>query len=444
MSGTALWGRNAEVFLLPAVIACALRLAYFAGLRLDRHLTLSLLWILIDLSIFSVLGLTEVANISKVDSNASRSAIVITLWIGLILLAACVALKVMGGRRSPRPRGAAQRRRSLSGIIIVAAAVVLFALGALLSVTSYYLGISIMGVAPRELPFRLTGLLNTARLYLMPVMFLIVCDVAYETSRRVLAVSLALTMAWAVVEAAVRLSKGVVLETAVLVAILLLFRQVRPWRVGVFLLAIAVPGILLYGIVDAARIATIEGSRVVTITQVSVGADGRSILQEAGRALGRALPNGLLLAKCVDYFGDDIWRPRLSEIMEAGSPAAYNTHVIDRVPNSAVHSSGSASLAGALMVGGPALAVVLGLMFAMLAAKLDQTVVTRRCTPLFAAYAAYFMMKMFNEGVLNYLMSPGIATKLQWPAAFALIVLAERVLARPGTANALVRNPRAF
>lgn len=253
--------------------------------------------------------------------------------------------------------------------------VIVFAFG--LSFISYILGIGRMGSEGVQLPFKLNGIIQMIRTDIIPIVLMIIIARNYRDKK--LKKYLLIFFIFALLETFVMLSKS---RLVFLFLPLVLYYILRERKIDKRILKALTPVIivffLLYPIIGAMRyihsdsllsVDSIKKSRELSEeidnkknkTGIQIQFYNRSFLA------GQHYMNALYTIK-KDIFFDF---SRLPIIVLMGGSAAYETHVIEEFPETAIHSSGTTGITDALLLGGHGLAYLTVIIFMLFASIID-------------------------------------------------------------------------
>jgi len=231
---------------------------------------------------------------------------------------------------------------------------ILFALFSIfLSLFSNWLGISGMSMETNVLPYKLGGLINISRQWLIPCGFICFIDYMRCAHKRTQWLLMVVFLLWALVDSYVRTSKGFVFS----IALLWLFYKASRGKITVGVAAafglMAVIAMVLFPFFGALRNVAAHGQRVNLVDLQAALVENQQSKDDYGFALmfTRQFSSGLYLTKYADYLGIDT-SGVLDEVNEVGGPAAFHTGIIDGIPVSAMTSSGSSTFASSFLIAG--------------------------------------------------------------------------------------------
>ena len=289
-----------------------------------------------------------------------------------------------------------------------------------LSIVSYILGIGRMGAEGVQLPFKLNGIIQMIRTDVIPIVIMIVVARNYHDKK--LKIYLILFFFLALLETFVMLSKS---RLIFLFLPLLLYYILRERRINKRMIKAMLPVVLvfflLYPIIGAMRY--IKSDSRLSLNSIKESKElsedlerkkdndgiqiqfyNRSFL--AGQHYMNAYPT--LKGESLFNFS------RLPIILVMGGSAAYETHVIEQFPETAMHSSGTTGITDALLLGGHGLAYITILLLTLFASMIDRPRLSRKLILkvfLLLLFIELIRAKSFST-FLDVLIVPFIASKI--------------------------------
>jgi hypothetical protein len=222
-----------------------------------------------------------------------------------------------------------------------------------IALTCNYLGISLMGGPYNvELPFRLKGILNVTRIWLVPLVLLILIHIAYSRENMRLGNFILISFfIWSIMESAFRASRSTIAYAGIL--LIIYFTEARMWtrRLVVVAISLVILGILTFSLITAIR--TGLEQTTVDLASISEGIKRRKLGEQNHpfrEVYFRQFQSGIFCAKyyqaMTDTSGGD-W----GAVMAAGGPALYHTEDINGIYGRQ-YSAGSTTLASGFLLGG--------------------------------------------------------------------------------------------
>jgi len=213
---------------------------------------------------------------------------------------------------------------------------------------AWLLGISIMGSKPPALPFKLTGIINTFHMTILPILFLLIYDFYFRSGKNNKHLVMFFLL-YLIVESFVRHSRGVFFEGLM---ILFLFTALYHQKNLITLPRVIISGLLLSLLplftLIRDRLAVNKNAEIVSIL-----ADNYSFLLFS--IFKRIFTQYINLHKYI-YFDNEL---SFKGVQSYGSFSKYHTHYVNGLPETMVNSSGSSSLSDFYILGGY-LGVILG------------------------------------------------------------------------------------
>ncbi len=246
-----------------------------------------------------------------------------------------------------------------------------------LSFISYCLGIGRMGAEGVQLPFKLNGIIQMIRTDIIPIVFMMIVARNYRDKR--LKKYLICFFFLALLETFVMLSKS---RLVFLFLPLVLYYVLRERRIDKKLIKALLPVVvvffLLYPIIGAMRY--IDSDSLFSFSSIQKSKELSEDLESQKEGDGiqiqfynRSFLAGQHFMNAYDTIKDeDLFDfSRFPLIVVMGGSAAYETHVIEQFPETAIHSSGTTGITDALLVGGRGLAYATILLLTFLASLID-------------------------------------------------------------------------
>lgn len=234
--------------------------------------------------------------------------------------------------------------------VILAPMIIMFFVAYVLSVLSHILGISRMGQEVGVvLPFKLVGILNTFRVALMPIFCLFWQDYLLDTRHRIaVRIFLILYVPWLILESYIRFSRSAFVFAMELLFWLLLFRQQYNKKTILLIIITLVASLTMYFLTTEMRHLSGRQSDVgFADAYESMKVSDNDIITQTVHAIIRKSLGGYYAAKYVKDRKGSLFHNNYDEMVAYGGTALYNTYKIDKMPSSAVHSSGSSGIADA-------------------------------------------------------------------------------------------------
>jgi hypothetical protein len=283
-----------------------------------------------------------------------------------------------------------------------------------LSLLCQYLGISVMGGAyDVVLPFKIKGLLNAFRTWLVPLCFLILLDYGWNLKSKLAGPLIAFFLGWSVMESFFRASRSTVAHVGILLCLLLVVRrELRAKVVSVFIGAVAC-GYFLFPLVSSARLALSGTAMTYEDFRVAVDA-GRAGSAEPPllEVVTRQFETGWFVSIFSRELEGRSWG-RFSDVVAGGGPAKYHTEAIKGIIG-LQYSAGSTTVSAGYLMGG-----IPGALVAMLLCAVGAQVIDAGRLGVFTAtnagraFTLYYYLMFLNEDF----------TTLIWMPAFHLLVL---------------------
>lgn len=217
---------------------------------------------------------------------------------------------------------------------------------------TYSLGISRMGQASRELPFKLGGFLNYYRSIIIPVIFaVIVYRNYYFKSKKTILIYIVIMLIWVFLDSFVKLSRSTIIEYFVPLFQILIFTSVLSLKSTLkYLIPIIIIAFILFPVITALR--NHDGNiNFNAIREVS--SDNVSKNETFTTTYKRLFSNAYYYEKYIPYINNDIFDfSNLRRIASIGGSHYFTTYVIDDLWGIEGHNSGSTGICDALLIGG--------------------------------------------------------------------------------------------
>lgn len=367
----------AYLFLLPVdavtlfLSVCLLlaRLAFLNRTRIYRQTAGLLLWASLEMHFF-VTPLIILCAASEYESQAIAKLFVFSAQVGaaVMLLFCFLQMHFLKSQRDKRIMWHTRYWPKCSEanflVLISLAFTVLFSL----SILSLKLGLSQMGGETVGLPYKLGGLINIIRIYLPPFLAILLFDILYESKNKsVILRFLAIYISWLLLETIVRGSRGVIIQSLETLLFWSFFRGVLTRKVLLGFVTLIALMVMLFPVITAFRYARIKGADIDQAVTESFdkyflstsSSDGPRFIDKLEEATSRKFTAVPALTKYYVYWKGSSTHFFLFEIIERGGTAVFHTRVIDGVPSSQAHSSGTSGFADGYMVGGiPGIAII--------------------------------------------------------------------------------------
>jgi hypothetical protein len=265
-----------------------------------------------------------------------------------------------------------------------------------LSFFSYAIGLSRMGYDQVELPFHLSGIITLLRTTFFPIFFAIIVENYILRNKKLSKKYYVLFLIWSLLEVFVRLSKGA-LASSLMMVLLLLFVYYRPnMKTIIRIIApFAVIILFLYPIVETMRSVTDKG------IWESFNESRMQVNQDEKRAvllvpLNRTFMMPQMYAKDYNYLNkESFFDFSLAPAVIAWKGAArYQTFVIDGYSTGINHSSGTTGLQDPLLHGGYGLCYVVIILLMLMATIIDHQIRKQQ-------YSIYIQLVLILWGLCN-------------------------------------------
>jgi len=336
-------------FAIAAALFVA-RFHFFQHARWHKNPCCLALWITAEIQFMASLPLrmhSAGLDTPKAESAAFAMGVGEAFLLLLWMTSSLFASKFWDKRRIPQ-----QLWTRMSPNRWVTAVIVSWTFIAFCSLVSYSFGITQMGRTVTQLPFKLTGILNTIRMYWAPIWAIVVIDILYEKRQlrflRGFSVFLSL---WLAFECFIRGSRGfalVGLEGILIWSVIrgvLSGRIVRWGIVAVLIMIISTP------IITSIRYARMS-NRAAEI-EVRDMIDSSKFQESAEFGIHRRFGGGAgILMDYYEHLHGSLWHDNTRRVLKLGGTARYHTVVIDGFSRKAVASSGTSLFADGYLVRG--------------------------------------------------------------------------------------------
>jgi hypothetical protein len=285
-----------------------------------------------------------------------------------------------------------------------------FCLGAFsISYIADRLGIAAMGQVGVALDFKISGLINILRVWIIPLVFLIIIDQAIKRKTSNYYLPFCMYIGWLLYESFIRASRGTLVIWVIPAMLLFIHRGIFNRRHLLVIVGVVATTVVLYPFITVMRsLAAMSGKSTFVVARDVQAADSVLGAGEKGSAFyetfERSFLAGMHIAKFSHYLDMRYIGWNFVEISKVGSPADYHTVVIDRMDLS-VNSSGAASIAEGYLIGGLPLALGVTLFFSLLSVTADgERLGFLSREPVGKAYLAILILEYSNEPLIGPLM----------------------------------------
>jgi hypothetical protein len=272
-----------------------------------------------------------------------------------------------------------------------------FGTALIVSLVSNYLGISVLG-GPYDviLPFKIKGILNVTRTWVIPFAVLVLLDLARQRDRPMVRWVLIFFVAWSIIEAFLRASRSTIAYSGILVA----YYYGTIGRFSLKASLIACLAIITGGatFVVITNLRTSLEQAVINVDAVKAGSsfevEDRDAVPQA--VYFRQFQAGVFTAKFHDALLDKSLGD-LTRVLAAGGPALFHTIDLNGIYGRQYSAGGTTFSTGYLM-GGWAGVVISAILVGLLASAIDyrHLSVFTALPPAFA-YTTYLFTIFLNE-----------------------------------------------
>lgn len=283
----------------------------------------------------------------------------------------------------------------------------------LFSMLSHVTGIAAMGVETKSnavLPFRLAGVLAFSRIYAVPMFALVFVDVFFERKKSfMLMLTIVLFVGFSVVEAYIRLSRGVIITNMIYLFFWAVYRGKLNFRVlfsavGVVpIMAVAYPYISrLRGLLSSGNGNIGEALVALIDNQYLFGQMETGFLSSLYALVIRGFSEGVVMCKFIQHLNFDIFIHHLGLLRLYGNTSLYHTRVIDGVDATVAHSSGITLYTDSLFIGGLAFVFVTAALFSWISYLIDaRKMGPFSANPALQASVCFFFFTTFAGGIIS-------------------------------------------
>ncbi|MDD0852538.1 hypothetical protein HBN50_05480 [Halobacteriovorax sp. GB3] len=390
------------------LLSIVMRWLLLKRIHLSSDLTLIFTYIFLELSSFPTLVLYSYFENIDIHSNSIISLSMIPI--------ALLALKVLKGKL---PKNELRLEFKNSQSFYFLSFYSMTALAVVLTIISYKLGITKMGVPHPVLPFKLEPALNITRIMVLPLILCsLIASIAHKSGKFKAILPTVFYIAWSCVEMYARGSRGVVFFNSLpLLCFYALNFKLTARRIAP--LFFIVPGILLtFFIGDFFR--NLEVSKVDS-SQSKPSIAKTFSLKTVTTMYTRVFAEGLVLNKIIQSKE----KTENKEVLRKMSSVEFHTVEVDKSKDTTTHSSGITLISDGYFhynLFGCFLALILAGLLAILN---DAFFLTKKIYhPLFICFLVFIFNKInWGDGLLDFYISRSFFTISAFPLTICAIIL---------------------